>query len=209
METYTTLKGQVLDLTGLTESEKGYLEYCLAAYREGTSWNDFSNVVTGPGNLLLTSTGGRITQSVWSHPLFQTLRDLEDRLGIQQGEITPDPEDNLDSDPFTDHWIMAQEAANKKGVTLMGLHGAIRRGELIARPIKPGGKRLMVSANSLSHWQPDRIRQQARKRPNSFNNIRFLTQRHAITAPRSDVVSPPPAPSCSPGPSELLRCAGR
>jgi len=87
METYTTLKGQVFDLTELTESEKGYLEYCLAAYREGISWNDFSNVVTGPGNPLLTSTGGRITQSVWSHPLFQTLRDLEDRLAIQQERL--------------------------------------------------------------------------------------------------------------------------
>jgi hypothetical protein len=165
METYTTLKGQVLDLTELTESENEYLKHCcLTAYREGVSWSDFSNLVTGLGNPLLSSTGGRITQDVWSHPLFQVLRDLEDRLGIQQGEVTPDPGDNPASDPFTDQWIMAQEAANRKGVTLMGLHRAIRRGELIARPVKPGGKRLMVSANSLSHWQPDRIRQQARKK---------------------------------------------
>jgi hypothetical protein len=164
METYTTLKGQVIDLTRLTESEKNYLKHCLAAYKEGINWNNFSNLVTGLGNPLLTATGGRITQKVWSHPLFQALRDLEDRLGIQQGETVPDPDDNPDNDPFTDQWIMAQEAANRKDVTLMGLHGAIRRGELIAKPIKPGGKRLMVSANSLSHWQPDRVRQRARKK---------------------------------------------
>jgi hypothetical protein len=164
METYTTLKRRVLNLTTLTDRESDYLEYCLAAYRSGVRWDHFSHLVTGRENPLLAATDGRITESVWNHPLFQAVRDLEDRLGIAQGEIAPDPNDDMENGPLDDQWVPAPEAAELKGVTLMGLHGAIRRGQLIAKPANPGGRRLVVSANSLRYWQPNPVRQAARRR---------------------------------------------
>lgn len=164
METYTTLKGQVLNLATLIDKERDYLDRCLSAYKTSMPWADFSHLVTGRANPLLVDTGGRITKGVWDNPLFQVLRDLEDRLGIQQGDIAPGPEDDPGSDPLDDQWIPAQEAAELKGVSLAGLHGAIKRGQLIAKTVKPKGKRLVVSVNSLRHWQPNPVRQAARKR---------------------------------------------
>lgn len=38
-----------------------------------------------------------------------------------------------------------------------------KRGQVIARHATPGGRRILVSANSLRHWTPNPVRQSARK----------------------------------------------
>ena len=38
---------------------------------------------------------------VWHHPLYQAIRDLEDRLGIQQGEVAADASGDAERDPMT------------------------------------------------------------------------------------------------------------
>ena len=101
MQTYTTLDGKVLNLSPLTDEERAYFDRCFAAYRDGISFFLFQDLVTGPENPVLRPTQGRITDAVWSHPLFQALRDLEDRIGIQQGELGPDPGDDRAPEPFT------------------------------------------------------------------------------------------------------------
>jgi hypothetical protein len=92
------------------------------------------------------------------------VHDLEDRLGIQQGEFLPGADDDLARDPLEDHWIPAPTAAAQKGVSLPGLHGAIKRGRVVARHEYGGTDRVLVSANSLAQWTPDRVRQAARSR---------------------------------------------
>jgi hypothetical protein len=108
--TYTTLDGRVLDLTGLPDEERIFLARCYAAYRAGVSWEEFIALARGAGNPLVRAAGGRITQGVWDHPLFQAVHDLEDRLGILQGEFTPDPGDDVSRGPFTDKRIPAVAA---------------------------------------------------------------------------------------------------
>ncbi len=161
MDTYTTLDDTILDLTALTGEERAYFDHCYAAYRTGVTWSALSDLIAGEGNPLVRRAGGRITRAVWEHPLYQALRDLEDRLGIQQGCVQPEPGDDPARDPLADEWISASEAATRKGVTLQGLHRAIGRGEVIARPAKPGGSRLAVSVKSLSRWTPNPLRQAA------------------------------------------------
>jgi hypothetical protein len=161
MLTYTTLEGQVLDLTGINEHERAYLEGCVAAYRAGIPWETFTELAEGNGNPLVRAAGGRVTQAVWNHPLFQTVYDLEARLGIAQGFLAPEPGVDMNRDPFADAWVPAVEAARRKGVSLSGLHAAIERGEVIARPARAGGTRLVVSANSLARWTPSPVRQAA------------------------------------------------
>ena len=95
--------------------------------------------------------------------MFQAVRDLEDRLGIQQGEVGPEEGDDISKDPLQDEWVPTPEAAKRKGVTLPGLHKAINRGDVIARPATEGGRRLVISVNSLSKWEPNATRQAARK----------------------------------------------
>jgi hypothetical protein len=115
---------------------------------------------------LIAEFGGYTRQSgvigEWRHE-GRVLHDLEDRLGIQQGRFLPRKEDRPDRDPFDDKWLPVAEAARRKGVTAPGLHGAIRRGDVIAAPAKQGGSRLVVSRNSLDRWTPNPRRQAAGK----------------------------------------------
>ncbi len=164
MRTYTTLDGTVLDLAGLSPDEQAFLERCTAAYRAPVTWEQFSRLVEGDDNPLLHATGGRVTRTVWAHPLFQALLDLEGRLAIQEGAPV-EPGEDPDRDPFADEWLSVAEAAQRKQVTVQGLHQAIQRGLVVAAPARPGGTRLVVSANSLARWTPVRARQAAgRKR---------------------------------------------
>lgn len=160
MRTYATLTGPVLDLTDRTEAEQRYLEQALAAYRAGIDWAEFNNTfVSGTANPLLR--GGMITEEAWANPVFRSVRDLGARLGIAQGRVAPEGEPA--TDPLRDDWVSVAEAAARKGVSVPGLHRAIKRGAVVARPSKRGGSWLMVSTNSLARWTPDPARQAARR----------------------------------------------
>ena len=156
-----TGRARVLDLAALTPSERDYLQKRYAAFLDNPSYQEFWLTTSGPGNPLLQAAGGRITSAVWDHPLYQAVRDLEERLGIGQDEVAPSPGDDTESDPFVDEWLTVNEAARRKAVAATAIHKAIRRGDLIARPLHPGGRWLVVSANSLARWQPGTVRQAA------------------------------------------------
>jgi hypothetical protein len=162
---YLTLEGQVVDLTGLSEAERAFFARCYAAYRQASvDWSDFANLVAGNENPAVRAAGGRITREVWNHPLFQAVRDLEDRYGIAQGRLAAEPTYDLSRDPLDDAWIPSTRAAERKGVSLTGLHQAIKRGAVVARAARPGGARLLVSANSLERWTPNAAYQAAGRR---------------------------------------------
>jgi hypothetical protein len=167
MFTYTTLDGRVLVLTDLGGEGAAFFDRCITAYRDGVSWEMMSRLVESSDNPLLRATGGRVNGAVWDHPLYQAVRDLEDRVGIAQGSIRPAPGDCPELDPLVDEWVPATEAAARKGVTLPGLHKAIKRGDVAARPSGAGRSRLVVSVRSLAGWSPNRVRQAARHRERS------------------------------------------
>lgn len=154
---YLRMDGDVVDLSSLTNEEWAHFERCLSAYGEDMHWPTFSGLVRTYENPLLRPTGGMITKAVWYHPLFRAIRDMEDRLGVKQGFFggTMDP----DSPMFGDDWVATSEAAERKGVTVPGLHEAIKRGDVVARPIKPGGSHLEVNVASLNHWEVNKLRQ--------------------------------------------------
>ncbi len=135
----------MIDLRSLTDLERAHLERCVADYYRGLECSAFSRLMESEQNPLLQATGGWIMQAVYEHPLFRAIRDLQYRLGLAQGRIGLDPGNDPARDPFADEWIPTAEAAARKGVTLPGLHQAIRRGVVIAAPITPGGRRLAVA----------------------------------------------------------------
>ena len=163
MLTYTTLDGEVLDLANLKEGERAFFERVLALYRADAPYDTVFNLVSGEENPILEP-GRRITAAVHAHPLWKAVHDLENRLGIKQGEIGAEPGDDPDRDPVADEWLSTTEAAAAKGVTVVGLHKAIARGDVVAAPAKPGGVRRVVSRNSLDRWTPNAVRQAARRR---------------------------------------------
>ena len=155
-QTYTTLGGEVLDLSGLTEVERAYFERCYCAYREGGGWDTLAELVSGSENPLLRPTDGVITRAVSKTALYRAVRDLEDRAGILSGDLGPMPGDEPARDPLEDGWLSLAAAAKEKGVSVVRLHNAIKRGDLVATPANPGAAGLVVSRNSLRHWSPNR-----------------------------------------------------
>lgn len=152
--TYTTIEGKVLDLSGLTPDELAFFERCLAAQRAGATWSAMMSLIRGVENPLLRATGGITTQAVYDHPLYRAVRDLEDRAGIQQGFLRWD---RPVEEPTGDEWVSPSAAADEKGVSVQAIHGAIQRGEIVARGIT----RKLVSQRSLQSWAPLAVRQRA------------------------------------------------
>jgi len=163
MLTYLTLDNEVLDLSVLNPVERAFFDRCYAAYRAAVPYEELRALVSGSENPLLDE-DRRITAAVLQQPLWQAVRDLEDRLGILQDMVGPEPGDEPERDPIADEWIPAVQAAAAKGVTLAGLHKAVERGAVVAAPAKPGGVRIVISRNSLEQWTPDPVRQAARRR---------------------------------------------
>src|SRR5215207_5749923 len=124
MQTYLTLDGRVLDLSGLDEEQRQFLDRCMAAYRANVPVLEVNRLVEGLENPLLPPTGGWVTRAVWLHPLFQAVSDIEGRLSIRQG-APREPDDTYDCDPFADEWLLLDEAAQRKGVAVPELKRAI------------------------------------------------------------------------------------
>lgn len=165
VQTYATLDGVVLNLGSLSDEQRAFMERCLEAWRRDVPFDDFVALVWGGENPVVRELGGgRVNRAVWEHPLFRAARDLEDRLGIRQGHVGANPGDEPERDPVADEWLPVAEAARRKGVAMTGLHKAIRRGDVVARPARPGGSWLLVSANSLRRWTPDPVRQAVGRR---------------------------------------------
>lgn len=168
--TYIKLDGDVIDLSGLNEVERAYFDECYEAYKRNEEWAAFMNRVRTVQNPLLRATGGRITPDVYNHPLFQAIRDLEDRLGVKQGTILANEGDRPDREPLDDEWITPAQATKLKGVSRSGLQYAIEKGIVITRPAQNiGGKRgrgdrIEVSLASLNRWTVNKTRQMAGKR---------------------------------------------
>jgi hypothetical protein len=156
VKTYTTLDGEVLDLGGLTSVEGAYFQACWEAYRDGERWVVFAERVTGEANPLV-GPGRRVTRFVADHPLYRALRDLEDRLGVQQGELAAEPGDDVTTDPLEDEWLSVSDAASRQGVTFKAVYNAIERGDLIGSHERPA----RVSLNSLQRWSVSEGRQRA------------------------------------------------
>jgi len=100
VDQYTTLDGQVLDLSALTPTERKFLRRCYEGYLAHMSHADFTNLAERSENPVIAATGGWITAEVHRHPLYQAVCDLEHRLGLQQGMLAPSPGENLDRAPF-------------------------------------------------------------------------------------------------------------
>lgn len=158
--TYRAIDGPVLWLAPSPGAEEAFFQRALDAYATQMDWLDFGYLIHSVDNPPLVPTKGYVTKKVWDLPLFQALIDLEGRLGLQQGGLKPEGKDPW-TDPLEDEWVPSVTASEEHGVTLAALHLAIQRGEVIAKPAKEGGKRLVVSRNSLNAWQPSAVRQRA------------------------------------------------
>lgn len=160
MLTYVTQRDEVLDLSNLPEDQRACFDGAYADFRAGAPAREFEDRYVFRGNPLVAAAGGMVTRPVWDHPLFKALQAMAFRLGVDQ-RVYAATDETYPSDPVADEWVPVSEAAALKDVAVTGLHAAIRRGDLVAHPTKPGGSRLVVRRNSLERWQPSPTRQRA------------------------------------------------
>jgi hypothetical protein len=154
--TYRRLDGEVIDLTALRGEERAFLDRCFGLYRAGAPWHVLTELVRGPENPAI-GPARRISRRVLDSPVYQAARDLEDRLGIIQGALLADPEDDVTSDPLEDEFLTVAQVAARKRTTPLAVRKAIERGDIVAT----GGRPLLVSANSLAAWTVSPARQRA------------------------------------------------
>lgn len=161
---YHTLDHKTLqwDETALELAVTAFWEEVVRRYQAQDLYTAFTNWLYSTANPLLRPTNGRVTTAIAQMPIFQAMEDLDYRLGIAQGRVGTEGTEDL-VDPFEDAWISVKAAADQKGVSVPGLHGAIERGEVAARPRVAGGKQLEVSQRSVARWTPNPVRQAAGK----------------------------------------------
>ncbi|MEX0781831.1 MAG: hypothetical protein WD557_04210 [Dehalococcoidia bacterium] len=159
MNTYTTLDGDVLDLKGLLDPHREFLDRAYRSYQVGMDWSEFANAYTNGAENPVLEPGRRVTRAVAETPLYRALRDLEDRVGIASGRLRPSPADAIERDPFDDALIPIAEAAKQKGVTVQAVHKAIERQSIVATRERPA----CVSQNSLDRWSVNETRRRAGK----------------------------------------------
>ena len=144
----------------LPDATQRFWDNVVTAYRTEADWLETFNRVHSVENPLLAATQGMITAAVWDNAVFQAMEDLTARLGRAQGRVGPAPDEDL-RDPWEDTWITVAKGASQKNVSVQGLHLAIVRGDVTARPQISGGTRRVVSQRSLDRWDPNRQRQAA------------------------------------------------
>lgn len=160
-ETYLTIDRRIISLLALSSAEQAFFDRVFTAYRQRTHWDAVHHLIHSTENPLLSATGGVITREVYAHPLYRAVRDLTDRLGILQGQLGKSEGFLMDEDPIVDSWVPTVLAAKAKGLSVTALHKAIRRGDIIAKPTRPGGTHLKVSVRSLDTYTPSPARQRA------------------------------------------------
>lgn len=146
--TYTTLDGEVLDLTGLDDAERAFIESMIADYRGGADWGAFARRASGDENPALEP-GARVTRAVLNNPLFRAVDDMEGRLAIAQGILRPGAHDDPSLEPFEDDWVSVYAAAADLGITAKAAYKAIDRGDLVANKDRPA----RVSRRSVDRYQ--------------------------------------------------------
>lgn len=132
MATHRLMTGGVLDLSGLSKSERDFLAALKAAVKGGVDYPELLRRVRGPGAQLLR--GGRLTAAVMVTPAYRAAQDIADRVGVEQGYLlAPDvPTADLDSGGDL---LSLTEAADLIGITRPAAHQALMEGRLRGRRV--------------------------------------------------------------------------
>jgi excisionase family DNA binding protein len=126
---YELMNGETVDLAGITEEARAYLDDIDRDAAAGVSYFDLELRVKGPSAFTTRKARGFVTAEVLRNPVYRVANDLVARVGIQQGKVAP-PRDAKPSD-----LLSVPEAARLIGQTRQNLNAAISRGSLPARKI--------------------------------------------------------------------------
>lgn len=92
VNSYTTLRGTVIDLAGLDADERRLTDDLVARQQAGTNWSEYTNYyMSTVGNFYLPR--GLTHRQVTETPVWKIAQDLRGRLMIAAGDaLPPDPD---------------------------------------------------------------------------------------------------------------------
>jgi len=127
MVTYELITGEVVDLAGLTEAEREFLQRLSADATAGVDYFELLRRVKGPDAVPLR--GGPITPAIARSALYRAAHDVADRVGIEQGYLLA-PDVDTSGVERGDDLVSMTEAAGLIGISRPATHQALVEGRL-------------------------------------------------------------------------------
>lgn len=153
---YSLLKGEVVDLGTLPKNDLAFLLDLQRRALEEEDYFDLERSVCGPGAYPLKG-NPRVTATTHRSVLFRVAEDIVERVGIRQGVLAPDDDDELVP---TDGIMSATEAAEHLGITRSAVIKSAQTGRIKGRKV---GKTWMLLKRSVDSYQVSQHRVAAGK----------------------------------------------
>lgn len=128
---YRLLDGSVVALSGLPREDLAFLLDLQRRAMENEDYFDLERAVCGPGAYPLKGSP-RVTREVHRTPLFRVAEDIAFRVGIDQGVLAPNEEDDLVP---TEGIMSVTEAAEELGITRSAVVKAVQVGRIKGKKI--------------------------------------------------------------------------
>lgn len=92
--TYTNRKGEVFDLSELTDKQRAFLAQAQQLVAQGVAWDAFQNFYLSKKSAVWFEGGDPkaerlATTKVTRSPLYRILQDMAGNLGVEQGYLRP------------------------------------------------------------------------------------------------------------------------
>lgn len=143
---YELLNGEALDLSSLPKQDIQFLLDLMQRAMNDEDYFDLERRVCGKGAYPLKGST-RVTHEIHDTPLFRAAEDVVDRVGIRQGALAPDPEDERVP---TEEIMSVTEAADSLGITRSAIIKAAQAGRIKGKKIGHTWALLRRSVDSYS-----------------------------------------------------------
>ena len=128
---YELLNGESLDLSSLPKRDIEYLLDLMQRAMNDEDYFDLERHVCGKGAYPLKG-NARVTREIHDTPLFCAAEDIVDRVGIRQGVLAPDSDDERVP---TEEIVSVTEAAESLGITRSAVIKAAQSGRIKGKKI--------------------------------------------------------------------------
>lgn len=141
---YQLLKGDEVDISELPRQDVDFILSLYAQAINNVDYFDLMREISGPGAYPLKGSP-KVTREVHDSLLYRVAEDIVDRVGINQGAILPDEDDEMVP---TEAIISAEEASARLGISRAAVVKAAQLGKIRGKKIGGAWALLRESVDS-------------------------------------------------------------
>lgn len=154
---YKLLRGDEIDTAEFPQEDIDFILSLYAKALNNADYFDLIKEVCGPNAFPLKGSA-RVTREIHNSALYRVAEDIVDRVGVQQGIILPD--DNDEMAPI-EAIMSAKEAADELGISRTAVVRAANRGTIKGKKV---GRAWALLRESVESYQVSEKRVAAGKR---------------------------------------------